>query len=444
MKYYSLTVKNNYGKLHAGECFCNAIKPMSIGQLNTSNIVLPCADDLLPQNFCTIKGATSGSWILIKQTDFYPIKVNDNIVSCVCRLNTGDIISMGGVVFEYKVHEDGGYSEAHGIVKTQTINTKLLIGACTGLLMLIAIICGGFFWWHNVWNEFTDKDEESIQLSVFKIEVGKFLYQINTPQDKEGVYSNVDSCILDSVFVGTCFYTTDSLLVTARHCVEPWVDFYDWGQNIEKKNLPQYIQWVINSETSQLLQADTLYRVISQCRVLDGDSLVCEFTSDKCSFNRSRDILTTLGDEQLPWRFLYPLYSRRDVELGDFAFLKSNIAGKLDLAVNEDLNSVDGKMYIYGYPKTNHGNNLEHEDVRSIILPKRDSDGNYSECIELNVHGTNGYSGSPVIEKKNGKLKVIGIFSKEDDYDPGTFYAVPANEVSQYNPKTSHENNQYR
>lgn len=445
MRYYSITIKNGHGNLHTGECFYSAIKPLTIGQTNSSNIVLPCSDDLLPQKFCVIKHTEKGDgWVLIKQSDFYEVKVNDKKINWACKLKTGDVISIGGVYFKYQVHEDGGYSDADGIIRTQARNFKRQMVTWCGSLMLIACLCVGFIWWGKDRNEFTDKDKESISASVFKIEVGKLLYQMHSPQDKEGVYHDIDSCILDNMYTGTCFYTTDSLLVTARHCIEPWVDFSDWGDNIEKKNLPLYVQWVINSEETQLFQADTLYRVVSHCKVSDENSTICEFTSDQCKFNRSRDIITTLGDEQFPWRFLYPLYSRRDVELGDFAFMKTDRGGNLKLATDEDLNSIGEKMCIYGYPRKNHGNHLEHEMVRSIVMPQKDADGNFTECMELNVNGTNGYSGSPVIAKKNGIIRVIGIFSKADDYDPGTFYAVPATEVSQYNPQRANENNQYR
>lgn len=447
MKYYSLTVKNNYGNLHAGECFCNAVKPLTIGQLNSSNIILPCLDDLLPQNFCTIKATESDCWILIKQTDFYPVKVNDKALDCACHLSDGNVISLNGISFVFNVHDDDNYVEAQGIIRhTSRQNKKQIVIWCCSLFAILAISIG-YPMLKESRNSFTSGDDNAIRASLCKLEVEEVILQRHTPEDKDGEYHDVDSYLLENKSVGTCFLTTDSLIVTARHCVEPWLDFNGWEDNTTLTDLPQDVYWAVIAERSQLEQADTLYRVVSKCQIITSDSTCIDtFTSDQFSYNRSRDIISHMGTERLPWRVIYPLYHKKDVELGDFAFIKTKHKGELTLATMEYLSDIKDKeesgVRIYGFPKKIHGNRCEYQEAALVL---RGSDIS-KECIQLKVNGTTGYSGAPVIEKRDGRMLVVGVFSKIDDFDDSknTFYAVPANEISQYNPIEANEKKQYR
>lgn len=447
MKYYSLTAKNNYGNLHTGERFFNATKPLTIGQLNSSNIVLPCPEELLPQNFCTIKTTEANTWILIKQTDFYPVMVNDMLVDCVCQLSDGDVILMNGVSFLFSVHDDDNYTEVQGIIRsTSRQNRKQIFIWCCSLLAVL-VISLGYPMLRESQNTFTSSDDEDVRASLCKIEIDEVILQMHTPEDKEGEYYDVDSYLLDKKSLGTCFITADSLIVTARHCVEPWLDFNDWGDNTSLTDLPQEVYWAIIAERSQLEQADTLYRVVSKCQIITSDSICIDtFTSDLFSFNRSRDIISHMGKERLPWRIIYPLYNKKDVELGDFAFIKTKHKGKLTLATKDYISDVkdseESEVRIYGFPKKIHGNRCEYQEAE---LELRESDFT-KECIQLKVNGTSGYSGAPVIDKRNGNMLVIGVFSKIDDFDDSknTFYAVPANEISQYNTIEANEKKQYR
>lgn len=448
MRYYSITIKNSHGNLHAGEQFCNAVKPLSIGQLHSSDIAMPCADDLLPQSFCVIKpNATSEGWVLIKQTDFYPIRVNDKELHYVQLLEDDDVISVEGVSFAFNIHDDDGYSEALGITRSKAKNGKrqMLLWCCS-LLAVLTISIGYPMLMKNR-NSFTSSNDDEVRASVYKIMVSEVMLQMHTPDDRDGEYHTIDSYALDSAQVGSCFLTTDSLCVTARHCVEPWLDFNGWTDNITLTSLPKDVRWAVMAERSQLEQSDTLLRVVTKCRIMTNDDVCIDsLASDQFMFNRSRDIITHMGDELLPWRIIYPLYNKKDVELGDFAFVKTKRQGTLTLADDNYLTDMkengDGEIRIYGFPRKNYGNLCEYQNTE---LAQKQSD-HHSVCIQLKVNGTSGYSGAPVIEKCNGKMTVIGIFSKIDDFDESknTFYAVPANEVSQYNPIKANEQKQYR
>lgn len=460
MKYYSLTANGDCGTLLSGERLYNASAPLTIGQLPSAQIQLPCEDDMLPQCFCIIVRNTDlDCWQLIRKNDFYGVSVNGKEVDYVCNLNDGDEIRLYGytdvrlcgctVVFNS--YNDDNYADGHILHSHHSNKGRLMhaVAWCFSLILILSLSIS-FQEWSKGRSSFSSYDDENVHSSVYKIAVSEILLQRHSPDDAEGLYLTIDSLELDSTNIGTCFFTTDSLCVTARHCVEPWLDFNGWSDNTAIDNLPTEIRWAVMAEESQLEQADTTYRIVSRCLVLDEDSCIYMFTSDKCTFNRSRDIIAHIGNGQHPWRIIYPLYSRKDVELGDFAFIKTNKAGTLQLASQDYLlqNNADANDYkarIYGFPKTNHGNLWEHQDISQVIMPEKE-DGNFTRCIQLIVSGTNGYSGSPVIMKSKGRMMVVGIFSKIDDFveSKNTFYAVPANEVSEYNPTEANETKQYR
>lgn len=447
MRYYSLTAKSGCGTIHAGDRVCNSMKPLTIGQLPSSDIRLLCDDDMLPQSICIIRrDSDGGGWILAKQSDFYSVRVNDTPVPYSCRLGDGDIIRIGELSLVFRIHSDGRYSESQGILRARAgLNAVQMAILCISLVAVLAVSIV-----YPVFREkrsvFSADEDRMIRSSIYKLSVCGIMLQVHTPADREGEYRIVDSYCPESVSSGTCFFTTDGLCVTARHCVEPWLDYSAWDDDIILTNLPQDVYWAVISERSRLEQSDTLYRIVSECRVTDGDSLICGFTSDMCSFNRTRDNIVHLGSDLLPWRIIYPLYTRRDVELGDFAFVQTERKGSLVLATDEYLSGLretdESEIRVYGFPRKNHGNRCEFQ-VASLAHRENDF---REECLQLNVSGTSGYSGSPVIEKKDGKMTVIGIFSKIDDYDDSrhTFYAVPATEVSQFKPEESYEKDTFR
>lgn len=450
MKYYGITVKSSKGRLHSGQRLFNASAPLTIGQQPSADILLPCSEELLPQSFCTIvRNAAGSGWMIIRKSDFYRVMLNDEEVHAIANLSDGDVISVEGNTFVFNLFDDDNYVDGQGLLlRSQKRSWKQTALWCCSLL-LVLVVCMGYPMFSKNQNHFTGKNTALVRSSVYKITVSEIILQQHTEADADGVYHTVDSYALDSLSIGTCFFTHDSLCVTARHCVEPWVDYTDWADDVVMADLPKDVRWAVLAEKSQLEQADTLYRLISRCQVLDEDSCIYEFSSDQFSFNRSHDIIAHIGEEQLPWRIIYPLYSRKDVELGDFAFIKSDRCGDLELATEEYLISMsdedDSEIRIFGFPKTNHGNIWEYQTVSHLTVPEKEDEG-FSKCLQLNVNGTAGYSGAPVIEKKNGKMTVVGIFSKIDDFvdSKNTFYAVPASEVSQYNPATANETQQYR
>lgn len=450
MRYYSITIIRRSDGQRAGERFYNAHAPLSIGQQASADVHLPCDDDLLPQCLCTIlHEAELDCWYVVRKSDFYRVTVGGEEVDYIRSLRDGDTIQVDGCTLAFHTHDDDNYVEGQGLLRTYPGDRwrRMLVWGLS--LLVVLAISIGYPLLRGRMHTFTTADKAEVRSSVYTLVVGEYILQSHVRGDAQGVFRTVDSYESDSLSVGTCFFTCDSLCVTARHCVEPWIDFAAWPDSITTATLPKEVGWAIMAERSQLEQSDTVYRLVTRCRVMDGDTCIYEFTSADCKFNRSRDIIARLGDEGLPWRIVYPLYSRKDVELGDFAFVKTCRKGALQLATDTYLTALgdddDGEVRIFGFPRTNYGNEWDTQLVSDMKMPQMEADG-YDRCIQLTVDATSGYSGAPVVVKRGGQMMVVGIFSKIDDFvdSMNKYYAVPANEVSQYNQEANYGTKQYR
>lgn len=446
MKYYCLTFRTTCGSYSVGSKIFNAENALFIGQQESADIRITCSATMLPQSFAVILPNSSNvSWRLVRQTDFYDVKVNGTIVDYACVLADGDEIELvcdTPLKLRFSLHDDAGYEAAHGIdYRKKSTYGYIAIAA----IFLASLVAGVLAFTHNS-DKFSPSDMTDMKQSVYMIRVTNILLQMHSSDMAAGTYETVEVKEPTTASHGTCFYTIDSLCVTARHCIEPWLT-YNWSELQDTTDIPLEVKWSLRAETSVLNQQDTIYRVVSSCEICDADSVIATCSSNDFNFNRSRDEIVRLWDEGYVWRNIYPLFNRKDVELGDFAFMKTDRAGNLNLAVINykdpwAYNSVEKK--IIGYPKTNQVERSMVE-VDNIYMPLLDKDNNPTTDIKLKVDATEGYSGSPIVIKKNGELRVIGVLSKSDDYDrSNTFYAVPASEITNYDKERANEQIRYR
>lgn len=452
MKYYSLTFRTPCDGHTVGSRLLNAENVIYIGQQESADIRIPCSPSMLPQAFAVIVPNEDGeSWRLVKQTDFYEIRVNGTAMNYVHALESGDMIEFEGsqpLKLRFMLHDDTSYDVAGNIAFQKRLFSPL--GMAVVLVLLVALIVGvvtGKQKYDTYMSDFTKADTTDIKESVYMITVDCIMLQMHAPGYASGVYETVDTTEPNEYTHGTCFFTQDSLCITARHCVEPWITFNWHEYNENTRVLPKEVEWVLKAETSMVNQTDTIYRVVTKCSVLDGDSCIYTFLSSGCSFNRSRDNIFRMGSEGLVWRNCVPFYNRLDMELGDFAFIKADRAGELQLA---DLDYMDPwdfrtlKKMIAGFPKLNNIDFMT-KTVGGITLPRLDEQGVPISAMLLSVGVPAGYSGSPVIVKRGGDLYVVGILSKADDFDKDqTSYAVPSTEITDYNPEKANEQTRYR
>lgn len=440
--YYSLTFRTPCLDHKFDDRIKNADYPLTIGQKSTADIQLPCPKDLIPETFASIlPDASQNCWYIVRGTDYYDIKVNDESLSFATILHDGDIITFDTsdkpVKLLFHVCDDEHYSSDSGITYNKVRITKKSIALYSVLMLALVSLISLIPLYLRHLETFNDDDASIISKSVYQINVESVMLQVHTPDDAEGVYRTIDSRTPDEASYGTCFFTQDSLCVTARHCVEPWLAYEGWTGDENVEELPIEVQWAIRSEQSIEEESDTLYRVVAYCSVMDGDSCIYSFTSDQCKMDRSRDDITHLGPRQLPWRVIFPMFSRRDIELGDFAFVKTSVRGELNLAKSKEMNRLltpDKNCRLVGYPKENTIKRTT-QDCHVLDGLEYDDAGKPNECIRLEVRGNDGDSGGPVIVKSKGHLYVVGILSKKDDHHDGIFFAVPSTEITNFTEK---------
>ena len=87
----------------------------------------------------------------------------------------------------------------------------------------------------------------------------------------------LEAIALDRQVAGTCFLTCDSLFVTARHCVEPWINDEDWnGISYDDKMSPA-VRLATMAETRNMMLGEEKYKVKAHCiisKVLNYMSII--------------------------------------------------------------------------------------------------------------------------------------------------------------------------
>ena len=176
--------------------------------------------------------------------------------------------------------------------------------------------------------------------------------------------------------------------------------------------------------------------------------------------NKSRDLVMRIGnaDEVFYWRTIFPIAHRRNMELGDFAYVKAKNLPKdkkidVKLAGWDDIinfaKSKNHDIAVVGYPLNDndadeatvvYGNLMSFEFIDSIKEP--------IGCLQLSAPINPGNSGGPIIAKIDNNMKVIGIVSKADGRaNQGMFWAVPVTEMTtmhQKGDKTEEDTETYR
>lgn len=445
-RYYSLTFRTAFGEYKFGNRILNADNPCVIGQRKFSDVVLPISDGILPQQFVVILPNGNGKgWRIVRRTDYYDIRINGRSLHYAQVLHDGDIISIydeGEYKCIFREHDDTRYDIDSGIQISKTGVSRKAITLWGIMLCLLALVTSvGVPAIYRSMNEFNEKDVADIDKTVFRINVDSIMLQQCIVDEDFGEYHTVSTITPDEPSYGTCFFTKDSLCVTARHCVEPWLAYEGWTGNEKLNELPTEVRWAIQAEQSFENQSDTLFRVVALCSVMDGDSCIYSFTSDECSMDKSRDEIIHIEEQRLPWRAIFPIYNRMDIELGDYAFVKTSRNGTLELADKDNLKSLLSPMQtarVTGFPLENTIKRTIQE-AKIMDYAELNDENRMEQCIRIEVKANGGNSGSPVIVKKNGKIKVVGIMSKKDDHHDGIFFAVPSIEILYFNPMANEE-----
>ena len=439
--YYRLTYISSSNKERTGDFVQNGNKPLNIGQSASCSVQLPESDLYEPQIFATIlKNEDGDGWYMVRRTDCHHVLVNGVEVPVAQMLQNGDKVLFNDgrklAELKFETFDDGEYDASSGIVYKKYKSYKLYYVAA----VVLALAALGMSIYGTLIPRRTDLRHIDLQPfceSVYQITVDS-VYLLC-----DGI--TVDSIALTEVAAGTAFLASDgedTLFVTARHCVEPWINDEEWDGVSSFASMSPEVRLATKTETENRLVGYEKYVLRSHCVISNGFEKYDYYSTD-FYMNKSRDMVLRLGtmNEVIYWRTIFPIAHRKDMELGDFAYIKAEEKVRESNEVVYEMAKWDEiKTYIksrnhdiavIGYPL----NDNDADDVSVIYgnytgMALDDSIESPDGCLRLSALINRGNSGGPIVAMIGNDIKIIGIVSKADGRaDQGMFWAVPITEV---------------
>lgn len=441
--YFKLTYRQSSDKRQVGDFFLCGAQKLDIGQTKCCELRLPESSEFEPVVFATILCKQDGKgYSIIKRTDFQELQINRKRLNICQSLKDGDLISFvidgQTISLLFSMYNDGEYSASMGVVyKKNKSNRKIQYGIAT-IAFLALLISALSMYFRRDYHILRHENLDVYDASIYHIHVDSVYLVHDSIINGKLEEQVLEAVALDRQVAGTCFLTCDSLFVTARHCVEPWINDEDWnGISYDDKMSPA-VRLATMAETRNMLSGEERYRVKAHCMISKGLEQY-EYYSTDFHFNKSRDQVVCLGTDQHPiyWRTIMPLASRRDLELGDFAYVESKgLKGNLQLADMKDMKAFrrqpDKDIVAIGFPL----NDNQEENICSKVFGNSQNveftkdNSEIVGCIQMSAPINPGNSGGPVLAKIKDRIFVIGIVSKADGQaTQGTFWVVPSTEI---------------
>lgn len=447
-RYYTLRFGCNDSLHKAGEQVINADNTLYIGQTVACDIRLNNDTQFEDAVIAVIeKREADKGWKIIKLSPYmeHEVRINGTPINHVHFLNDGDRIAFEGQRQElaFNTREDELYTSS-GIVRMGKRSNRTL----TAWMLLISVALIGFVIQQLHSRPMSSKMIERAKQSVFQIKVDTVALTVCRGDS----VTVLETAVLHDVF-GTAFLTTDGILVTARHCIEPWLDVTDGTHmdTVDASTEPQ-IKMALKAVTNNIIAEsqgdDTRWQMVSHCSLwkleTNGDKPVLRTTSTAFCYDDTRDNIMDLGDydHHYFWRSIKVRPHRTDMMLGDIAFLPNassllNQKGNIPMATKEEVirycRKPNRPLIIMG--RTN--NNTDSEQIQSPtanlklqISESQCKDGYPNTVIAHNGNISHGFSGGPVMTRRGlFGFCVIGAVSVTDMDNENWYYSVPVSEI---------------
>lgn len=223
-----------------------------------------------------------------------------------------------------------------------------------------------------------------------------------------------DESELVSACRGTAFLLNDGSLVTARHCVEPWL-------------FP-------TSEDDLMLNAMStmgVAEVYSVIKAYYGNQTI-ELKNSDFKQDKSHDQVCEVEDGvSITVAFPGLGVGSKSMYGSDWACARTSHTGSItaDYETSASLKAGE-KLYVLGFPKglgVNDGNKRVEPIFNELSVAR---DGlNDGGCIMITAGTDHGNSGGPVFVERNGKLVAVGIVSRGDSKSAEYGHLVPVRNI---------------
>lgn len=361
-------------------------------------------------------------WHLVKVTSYYPILVNGIEMNRVHFLQDSDNIEFHGATVRFNIHDGEQTVPSITHIHKNGKTVWLLVVAVVAIAVVV-----GYRIYDSQRDNLTDSMRNQIESSLFTTRVDSLQLICGD--------SLIDSYSYASGPVGTAFLTTDSLLVTARHCIQPWLNQV---LPAEYSKIPEITDWPVKralfAETYNQLNDSSHYEVISFMTLTDEKGESFPISSRSFMINYENDDIVELGNykDTKYWRSISHRYTRRDMMLDDIAVAKYDSAGSIPFATLEEMRSLlanrNVKLHFFGHPETAvTGSSI---DYKSDYLRVDISEEKGHISVLAHEGGlTPGFSGAPVIVRDGVGFKTVGVASVIDEKNQNRSYSVPSSEV---------------
>lgn len=435
--YYTLRFLHSDNFHKAGEQIAACNDLLRIGQQKDCEVAFENSSKYEDELFAVIRPLSKISgWQLITSSEFIHTRVNGVDVQLVHYLKDGDRISFDDDRQEllFNVHQDEKYFPKAGIVHIAPSMSHRLIA----LFVTLPIVLFGILSIYVYRNKYMSDDKErnlalaSVQSSILQISVDSVYYVMITPHSMTKLNGFSYANDGQGVICGTAFVTKDSLIVTARHCIEPWLND-STAINAERPSdlTSKPSKWAMMAETYNMMHRDTIrYAVISKCSFSCGEkgknNYGRTFWSSDFVYDDTKDDIIEKGDftHEYYWRSLLRRREEHDMMLGDIAYVKNGRAGKIALASEAMINQslcIGAHLDFMGYPDYQDiGLEQTHGELK---LPYHQHN-----MIAHDGNLNHGYSGGPVLMVVNGNVYAVGVISVIDRNGDGRKYSVPVSE----------------
>ena len=435
--YYTLKFERTDSLHKKGEVVVVPSGELGIGQQDDCKIMFENDTEYEDEQYAVIRPTRNeGEWQFIPTSEHVKSFVNGIPVNLVYYLNDGDRISFDNENQEllFKIHCDDKCDEAKGVQLVAAPISRTLLAVLIVMPVVLFSLLAGYIIKANTADAERYKLLDTLRKSVLQISVDSVLYVEMTSEGEKVIRKYSYQAEEGHVINGTAFLTTDSDIVTARHCIEPWLN----DSAIEEANTLGEVEsvpssWAMEAETyNQTHNRDTTYSVVSICSFYRGQNGTEQFgrpyKSSEFVVNKTRDRVVEKGDfkDVLFWRSIKETYSYKDMMLGDIAWAAADSVGGVSVATEEEiamLLSARPTLFFMGYP--------DHNTMRGFSTTEGRLQMDYVKGNMIAHDGNliHGCSGAPVIVIKSNKAYAVGVVSRIDANGGGRTYSVPVTEL---------------
>lgn len=450
-QYYTLRFTRDDAYHKAGEQVANADNTLYIGQTDACDIRLSNESQYEDAVIAVIEKRPDGKgWKLICTSPYkeHEVRVNGTPINIMHFLSNGDRIAFAGQRQEltFNIREDGMYTSS-GIVALEKHSNLPVVA----WLVVISLALVGFALYQLNTGPMSERMIKRAMLSVYQIKVDS-VQLVAHYGDSTAV---CQTAYLHDEF-GTAFLTTDGSLVTARHCIEPWLNVPQGAHLDTSSNSPfPHISMALKATTRNVIAENendyTRWEMVSYCSLRKpevSDSVLLRVTSTAFVMNDSRDHIMELGvfSHQYFWRSIKVRQNRTDMMLGDIAFLPQANSmlhqdGTIMMATKERVtklcHKVNRDLVIVGRTTSNMGSKPLQSSKAQLMRQITEAnccDGYPNIVIAHDGNISQGFSGGPLMTRFGlFDWCVIGVVSVTDTGNSNWYYSVPISEIERMN-----------